>query len=369
MLKQITSSLNQLRDKYFVFIFFIVLPVFSYGFPEMSRHGYLSCNTCHYSPGGAGLLTYYGKSIAQELYSLNYNKKKEASMEEEPPWWRVGGQFRVMQLLTDSSTVQRARLFPMQSEVEVAVDKKKWAFIFGIGAWRSIEAENKSLKSYIKNLYTLYRQGEFIQYRLGKFRTRFGLGLPDHTLLTTQGMGWTPSHETKNIEVNYIGEERTVAASYVLPSNLIMTEEELSGIVFNFDQLIKSKHKIGLSLAQFTREGIIENQQNINTVLALNSTSFLQFELGYRSIASPNKLNQYALMSKYSREVKFNLKPYVQLENGLLNIESHEWAQRFFIGTEWYPFDYFDGTLFAGLEKQRATEENRIISFIGHFYF
>ena len=41
----------------------------SHAFPEMVRHGYANCITCHISPDGGGVLTAYGRSLSREVLS------------------------------------------------------------------------------------------------------------------------------------------------------------------------------------------------------------------------------------------------------------------------------------------------------------
>jgi len=38
-------------------------------FPELTRHGYVSCTACHVSPNGGGAMTPYGRGLSRELLS------------------------------------------------------------------------------------------------------------------------------------------------------------------------------------------------------------------------------------------------------------------------------------------------------------
>ena len=48
-------------------LFWVRTQAFSY--PEMIRHGYVNCTSCHVSPTGGGTLTEYGRSLAEEVMS------------------------------------------------------------------------------------------------------------------------------------------------------------------------------------------------------------------------------------------------------------------------------------------------------------
>lgn len=358
---------NTLAFIIFTFLFGISLRVMS--FPETVRHGYLSCSSCHYSPNGGGLLTPYGKTIAKELYSISKTKEAEGTLEEETPWWQVGAQFRVMQLLTDSHSVQRARLFPMQSEVMGAVTKQNLSIVASLAAWRHIDAEKEKLKAYTRNFYLLYQWNENWLIRLGKFKANYGLGLPDHTVLTQQEMGWSFFNESNNGEVNYISEDNVFQLVAIYPTRLLVSEESFKGQIFTYDRLINSKHKIGFNIAHLWKDDIEEFQQNIHSVVSLSEKSYLQWELSYRNIKDQSQQPRSSLLARYSQELSLGWRPYVQIEHGVLETIHDVWAQKYYLGTQWFPANYFDLQFYIGVEKQTTFEDNKVVSLQGHFYF
>lgn len=357
-----------------LFILSLVLmgPQEAKAFPETVRHGYLSCTTCHMSPSGRGILTAYGKTLSHELYSFKKIQNDHESLEEEVPWWQIGGRARLMQLIIDNPDVQKGRFFPMQTEVEASVDKSVWGMSLSVGGWRPIDKSNEKLRAYVRNAYGIWRPDETWNVRAGKFRISHGLGLPDHTLLVNESLGWTHSHETSNIEVSRLSEDIVVQGTAILPSKLLVTEEKVSGGSVNFERLLDSKHKIGLNVSRFRRSDVNESQINVHSVVSLSEESFLQLELAQRRVDKPILEDQYAFFSRYSHEYKYGLRPFLQLEEGLtksVSTSTTSQARRYYVGTEWFPVVHTDIMVFVGKQMESGLEDNKIFTLIGHFYF
>lgn len=341
-------------------------------FPETVRHGYLSCATCHISPSGRGLLTPYGKTLSHELYSFKKTQNDQESLEAEVPWWQIGGRARLMQLIIDNPDVQKGRFFPMQTELEASIDKTVWAMSASVGAWRPIDAPASKLRAYVRNAYLIWRPEETWNVRAGKFRMSHGLGLPDHILLVNEALGWTHSHETSNIEVSRLAEDLVVQGTAVLPSQLLVTEEKVSGGSFNLEKLLESKHKVGFNVSRFRRSDSDDTQVNIHSVLSLNEHSFLQLELAQRRVNDPVLEDQYALFSRYSHEFKYGIRPFFQWEEGFskpVKASNTSQARRLYIGAEWFPVVHTDIMVFLGNQMESGLEDSKIFTLIGHFYF
>ncbi len=375
MVSGISLSLSGVKMKFlfsssiFVLLIFCITPHFSFAFSETARHGYLSCSTCHYSTSGRGLLTPYGKTLSNELYSYWKTENENESLESETPWWRVGGQARLLQFVQDSKSIQKARFFPMQAEVEGAIDKEAWAVVASAGAWRSIDSADKSLEAYSRNHYLLLRPSENWAIRYGHFRISHGLGLPDHTTLTNQGLGWTHSHETYNLELSYLDENNVIQGTWITPSELLVTEEMIHGGSINIQRLLFSNSKVGFNVSRFVKAGISESQVNLHTVVNLTEASFVQAELAQRTILSTPQINQQALFARYSYQLPFGVRPLLQVESAVLNKSSNLKAEHYYVGSEWFPMQNFDLLVLLGQESQTGIENNRVFTAVGHFYY
>lgn len=356
-----------LFNKWFCTVLFFSINCFS--FPETVRHGYLSCVSCHYSPTGSGLLTYYGKSISQELYSSMSNSKQNSFMDEEPPWWRVGAQLRLMQLFTDTPSMQKARFFPMQTEVMAAFSKNKFTLVGSQSYWRTIDSGSKELKPYLRNLYGIYKYDDLWSLRIGKFRVGYGLGLPDHTTLTNQGMGWSYFHETQNAELILNNDNLVLATTIILPSHLMASDEEFKGYSLGIDQMIDSKNKIGINLGRFFRDDILELQQNIHTIISLSERTYVQGEWGFRQDHGSIKSNMSSMLIRLSQEWRWGVRPYLQVEQEFESLIANSIAQNVFLGLEWYAINFFNLQFYLGVEKRKNEDDKKLMNLQGHFYF
>lgn len=350
----------------------LVLSQKANAFPETVRHGYLSCATCHVSPSGRGLLTPYGKTLSHELYSFKKIQNDQDSLEAEVPWWQIGGRARVMQLIVDNPDVQKGRFFPMQTELEASIDKTIWAMGVSVGGWRPIDDSEAKLRAYMRNAYLIWRPDEVWNVRVGKFRISHGLGLPDHVILVNEALGWTHSHETSNIEVSRLAEDLVMQGYAVLPSQLLVTEEKVSGGSFNWEKLLESKHKVGFNVSRFRRSDFDDTQINAHSVVSLSEHSFLQLELAQRRVSEPVLEDQWAFFGRYSREFKYGFRPFFQWEEGLskaVKTANTSQARRLYIGAEWFPVVHTDIMVFVGNQAESGLEDNKVFTLIGHFYF
>jgi hypothetical protein len=352
------------------FLIVALAPLLSLAFPETARHGYTSCAVCHYSPSGRGLLTPYGKTISKELYSaFRPQESEEAVDEDHKPTWRVGGQFRLLQYFSKTPSIEKARFFPMQAELESAFDHDSWSIVAGLGAWRPIDATQTNFRAYSRNHYLLYRFSDQVFFRLGHFRMSHGLGLPDHKILAYESLGWTHSHETYNAEFSYIADDLVVQTTLVAPSKLLVTEELIKGASLDLEKSFDSRHKLGFNLSQFERDQIFENQFNLHGVGAINDESFLQAELAYRQRHDNGSPKTLAAFTRYSYELAHRLRPFIQIESANTRATSSTHTERASIGMEWFPINNFDLFISAGHETSSAADESSLLTAIGHFYF
>ena len=96
----------------------------AWAFPEMVRHGYANCLTCHSSPGGGGVLSAYGREISRELLSTwGIGKESEFAwgVVPTPEWLDLSLQYRGLQLISLTERELIGRWIPMQADLEGTV--------------------------------------------------------------------------------------------------------------------------------------------------------------------------------------------------------------------------------------------------------
>src|SRR4051812_23670030 len=106
-------------------------------YPEMVRHGYFNCTTCHVSPNGGGVLTEYGRALSREVVStwgIEGEGKPFYGLYTEPEWLRTGASFRVIQTYLNDPNQTKETAFPMQAEVEAAATVGEWTLAVTGGA-------------------------------------------------------------------------------------------------------------------------------------------------------------------------------------------------------------------------------------------
>ena len=87
-----------------VVVGFFALSSVARAFPELIRHGYVNCLTCHVSPSGGGALNDYGRTFSGEGLSTWTSKNEESVLEglvkrkQIPAWLSVGGDVRAGQI-------------------------------------------------------------------------------------------------------------------------------------------------------------------------------------------------------------------------------------------------------------------------------
>src|SRR5690242_17806457 len=108
--------MKKVHFKFFDFIFLattLFWSSMSLCFPEMVRHGYNNCITCHVSPSGGGVLNHYGRSLSLEVMSFSGSEGEEQLLGfvKTPYWLNVGGDVRSVQYYTNTPTVIAAQFF------------------------------------------------------------------------------------------------------------------------------------------------------------------------------------------------------------------------------------------------------------------
>ncbi len=202
-------------------IFLILTLLFSAAvcnaFPQMIRHGYTSCNTCHYSPRGGGLMTDYGRAISKELLSTWSYEGEETwhygflKKEDMPSWIKVGGDFRSLQLHSKDDVATIGRFIRMQEQVELGFTYK--------GTTLSVTAGSDTLKEsrpwYLPAFYVISNLTQELSVRVGRFVPRFGINTPEHIFSTRGPLGFGIQSERDTVEVSYInsGWDASVAVS------------------------------------------------------------------------------------------------------------------------------------------------------------
>ena len=192
-----------------VFLGALLISQHGHAFPEMVRHGYANCMTCHISPDGGGTLTAYGRSLSREVLSKWGAKGEEkwAYVVAPPEWLSLGGDVRGLQTFYNSAKTERARSLLMQADVEAAVQIEKWTADLSAGYQASSSANATGSNLISRRHYLMYRPSDTLSFRVGRFQLPYGINLPDHFASIKRGLKWDDGSESYNLEAAYLGED------------------------------------------------------------------------------------------------------------------------------------------------------------------
>src|ERR1700720_2791062 len=96
----------------------------AWAFPEMVRHGYVNCSSCHISPTGGGVLTQYGRELSREILSTwgtqNEDESKFAyGWVPLPGWLDAMGLYRGVYAYQDTPFIRQGQYIFMENDVEL----------------------------------------------------------------------------------------------------------------------------------------------------------------------------------------------------------------------------------------------------------
>lgn len=226
-------------------------------FPEMVRHNYVNCTTCHVSPAGGGLMTPYGRSMSKEIlsrwsYEGEENILHGAIQKESLLQWlngsrevgfNVGGDVRYLQTYRDNNFVEEGKFFPMQRDLEGAFRFYNLTVVAGYGIqYKPGEDEFDSRRSYV-----MYQLLESVSVRAGRFLPIYSLMIADHYTSIKRGLGFDQGRERDTAEINYTHDQWSVSASFSKSpkSTVDALEEEAASVQVNY--AIADKYKVGVS--------------------------------------------------------------------------------------------------------------------------
>ena len=222
----------------------------TWAYPEMVRHNYVNCTSCHVSPSGGGVLNLYGRALSRELLS-QFGKEQESAfaygMVKTPEWLDMGGEFRALGLYQDAPQFVKGRVFPMQTDLEAAANYKK-VWIAGTVGYQSVPAGQPAIASLVsRRHYVNYRPTDEISLRAGRFMPVYGINTPDHMTFVKRSLGWTPGSETYNLELAWIGERINVYGTGVFGRPDARDLNREMGAALTSSLSVYDSYKIGIS--------------------------------------------------------------------------------------------------------------------------
>jgi hypothetical protein len=217
-------------------------------FPELIRHGYVNCTTCHVSQSGGGILTAYGRGLSQEVLSSTGVPHEEdplhglINQEKMPEWLLVGGDVRAVQTRVETPANESGRFIWMQADFETAI-------------------------------------------RVGRFYPAFGLNIPDHFITTRRNLGFDEGQEMQNVELSWLGENWNFYVTGSMSPGEIPESQRESAFSGQAAYAFKERYKVGASVWNGDSDGFKRLILGAHAVLGFTKQFYLltETDLQWRS--------------------------------------------------------------------------------------
>lgn len=266
----------------------------SSAFPELIRHGYDSCTTCHVSPAGGGALTPYGRGISEAVLSTWANEGEgnpgHGALPPPPDWLMVGGDIRSVEVATKTDDAQTYTFVPMQADAELAV---KIPQLPGITVDASVGEYGPDRQVQYRRNYIKADVDKHLSLRVGHFTPAFGVNLPDHTTLTRESMGLGEGSESNNAEVAWVAPGGEMIGTFIYGASTTVTADPATG--YNAppaDAMTGAAMRDAVYLGSSTQVG----------VSYLGISNFTQWRQAYGAFVQSGIMTRAYVLAEYDRK-------------------------------------------------------------------
>jgi hypothetical protein len=346
-----------------VLLFGLSLSTKSEAFPELTRHGYTSCTSCHVSPNGGGVLTPYGRNLSRELLSTWGNPREAEVLHGALPeeWMkgleeskvRIGGDARWIQTRKENSASKSGAFFLMQENIEAAWDAGPWVVDLSVGKIEDPMGK-KEFRLVGSRYFGMYRMGENAAIRVGRFGTAFGLNLADHTLSVRRPLGLEPEFDRDNVELSWISEKNQYFASFMKSADANGETDREQAVALRYDRVINENSRVGASFWQGEGGTAASDSKfkrfmvALHTIVNISHQVYVMGEIDRQerrdAPSTGGKLtqSQYGFLRLYYEPVQ-GIVPLLQYqhERGDIALDSTE-ANKYGLGASWFPRPHFE---------------------------
>lgn len=346
-------------------------------YPEMVRHHYVNCNSCHVSPNGGGLLNEYGRGMSAEVLST-WSYENEALFlhgavkpGKLPAALNIGGDVRALQVHRETKAVREGRYILMQAQVEAGVTAGPFT---GVMAFGQANQENH-IEAGVPRFYLMANATENLQLRVGRFLPAFGINLPQHTYPTRGPLGFGYDGNRNTIEANYSGDQWHGALSASESRTNPRNGERERGVAFQLERFIGDKYRVGVSTWNGQSERSKRWVNSVHGILGFREDLYLLSEFAWQS-----RRPTAPAAARENGIYQFNRLGY-ELTKGLHVLAIEEFSKAnlkrtdsqvisFGTGVLWYPRPHFEFEVTFNQRKiLRASREFEDYAYLmAHYY-
>lgn len=199
----------------------LLIPVSAGAYPQWQfTSGTARCSSCHYAPGGGGLVTSYARdAIGEDLSTVSGDGNFLHGVVRPPSWLALGGDFRgasVAQSVQDPGGPTTA-VFPMQADLTARVLLGAGLSFQAIGGVRGrardpgapVPDQNyqplPASRLVSREHYLMWQPEALGPYlRAGRFFAPFGLRLAEHVVYVRRDLGFDRLQESYNLSGGFV---------------------------------------------------------------------------------------------------------------------------------------------------------------------
>lgn len=344
----------------------------AYAFPNMIRHGYTTCLTCHYNASGGGTLRDYGKYVAGETMgflntsdsALGWIKKLPGDQTGvvEPERYSVSFLGRTVQYLFDLPQQKTAELKKMQADVEAAFDINTWIGLITAGPrLDSVNIGPKTDSTTTKTdiflrRYFVGKQDLNYSVKIGKFFPEYGINLPNHNVPTRKSMFFNHNQEPYALQASYFTTTFDYTLAYIRGTreSSFANKKGASGTLAYKNE----SSRFGVSSILYKAEGLAKDSgTSLFATIGYGGLGYTMFEVARKNqtnTAGKVTSNNYAYLES-GWELSKGLIPFFawQYSN---NVTTHYYDHRPTIGVQFAPITHFE--VIAQAAKLYTTQGN-----------
>ena len=349
-----------------------------FSYPEMLRHGYSNCNTCHVSPSGGGITTAYGKALSQEVLSVWKIMEEDDtgtihSILHPTDWLLVGGHYRSIFAYNQNIGTQsyKSNAMNMQADLELALVYKRWKLVGTIGK-EDFRPKDKFLS---RRHYLSYQATNTMNFRLGRFQYAYGLNVPDHKIPTKErlNMSHAVSGETYNAEVAYLGERFNLYLTGIIGQddyykNLGFPNEQ--GLSIKMSYLVVDTMKLGWSAFYGKQTKKSRYITGPFSILAFTPKLFLLSEIDLKIDNPKSQTTNYGLV-QYARlnyEIIQGLHVYLAQDIDYFNLKKRNYIFSYSLGSQLFPLSHIEINMQWQRKKVYSQNIQNKFWLMTHFY-
>lgn len=323
--------------------------VFSaHAYPEMIRHNYVNCTSCHVSPSGGGVLNDYGRELSKEVLSTWSKDGEQAFIYgflKSKENLKLGGDYRSAVIYQDQPSFKEIRGIQMQADAEAALVQDKWIALATVGYQdpRIVQVWSDHLIS--RRHWVGWKPSDQTLIRAGRFMIPYGINIPDHVTTIRRGLGFDQSSETYNIGFDIENDKWSGSATVNFGRIDRPSLNREQGAALTAAISIGESTKLGCSYLWGTSNQASRNLMGPYVLLGFSSRLYLLSELDFqfKSIPSGAPTTGGVNYQKLGYELTQGLVLYGTQEYSRLDFSNPDSLQTSYgLGLQFFPRPHFE---------------------------